>query len=117
MNNDTIPSWHGLPLKYVSLVTLTVQNSALILIMHYSRVMPTSSGTRYAASTAVLMNEVIKMAICFVLNAREQKTLLGSTFTIKKALLATFTEDAWKLMIPAGLYTVWCHVVSLICSH
>lgn len=103
---DINPTYHGIPMKYIALITLTVQNSALILIMHYSRVMPGFQQKRYFASTAVLMNEIIKMGICFVLNLRDQRKYLGLDFSWSRAYSATFTADAWKLMIPAALYTV-----------
>lgn len=106
MQTEGLPSWAGVPLKYISLVTLTIQNSALILIMHYSRVMPGYSDKRYMASTAVLLNEVLKLAICVPLNWRDQKRTLGEEYTFMRACRATFTRDAWKLTIPAVLYTV-----------
>ncbi|KAI4925525.1 hypothetical protein J4E85_007404 [Alternaria conjuncta] len=53
----------GVPMKHVSLVTLIFQNSALILVMHYSRIMPLTGEQRYHASTSVFLNEVIKLAI------------------------------------------------------
>lgn len=103
---DSAPSFRGIPLKYIALVTLTVQNSALILIMHYSRVMPGFQKKRYFASTAVLMNELVKLIICFILNLRDQRRNMGQEFTWLRAYHATFTRDAWKLTIPAALYTV-----------
>ncbi|KAL5113380.1 UDP-galactose transporter Gms1 [Pleosporales sp. CAS-2024a] len=73
----------GMSMKQVSLMTLTLQNSALILVrwpppatcatsfdmilapqvMHYSRIMPLVNGQRYHASTSVFLNEVIKLGI------------------------------------------------------
>jgi solute carrier family 35 (UDP-sugar transporter), member A1/2/3 len=40
----------GMPLKYISLVTLVIQNSALVLVMRYSR---TLTGPQYLPATAV----------------------------------------------------------------
>lgn len=96
-------------MKWVALTTLTVQNSALIIIMHYSRVMPTTSG-RYLASTAVLANEIIKMVVCLAVASRERRKVDGSMSSL--ALTAgnlwsdIFRRDSWKLAIPACLYTV-----------
>ncbi|KAK9455234.1 nucleotide-sugar transporter-domain-containing protein [Dipodascopsis uninucleata] len=99
MPEQDVPKLGSIPLKWISLVTLTFQNSALILIMHYSRVMPGyDSNSRYFASTAVLMNEVIKLAVCSVV-AAYSRGLTGS-FT------EVFSRDCWKLAIPACLYTI-----------
>lgn len=106
MDNGPIPTYRGIPLKYISLVTLTIQNSALILIMHYSRIMPGYEQERYFPSTAVLLNEVLKLAISVVLHYRELRSRLGSKMTWKQLMNETFTSDAWKLTIPAVLYTV-----------
>ena len=47
-------------LKYISLVTLTVQNAALILWLRYVR---TREGDMFLSATAVVMAELIK---CFI---------------------------------------------------
>ncbi|KAF3179017.1 hypothetical protein TWF106_001378 [Orbilia oligospora] len=100
----------GIPMKHVSLVTLTFQNSALILIMHYSRIMPSSPGGRYLTSTAVLMNEVIKFLICSLVALHDQSNRDGphtSWFaTATTVYNEVFKTDSWKLAIPAALYTL-----------
>ena len=60
---------YGVPIKYVSLLVLVVQNSALILSMRYSRVQP---GPRYLSSTAVVVSELLKLIICLYVHLREQ---------------------------------------------
>jgi solute carrier family 35 (UDP-sugar transporter), member A1/2/3 len=59
MSSD--PQFMGVPLKYVSLWTLVIQNSALVLVMRYSR---TLSGPQYLPQTAVVMSELVKFVIC-----------------------------------------------------
>ena len=59
----------GFDLKYVALLTLVVQNSALVLIMKYSRVV--SPDQSYLASTAVVMAELIKLAISLAVFSKE----------------------------------------------
>ncbi|KAF1991792.1 nucleotide-sugar transporter [Aulographum hederae CBS 113979] len=99
----------GMPLKYISLVTLTFQNSALILIMHYSRIMPLVDGHRYFTSTAVFLNEVIKFALSLAMALYETSQNLGPstpvTTLVSSLSRAVFTGDSWKLAIPAVLYT------------
>jgi len=99
----------GIPLSYVSLVTLAIQNAVLILVMHYSRIMPPVDGHRYFTSTAVLLNEVLKLTIASYVAFRDTAQNLGPNATASTAARALYNEvfsgDSWKLAIPAGLYT------------
>ncbi|KAK9317581.1 nucleotide-sugar transporter-domain-containing protein [Lipomyces starkeyi] len=98
-SQQDVPRLFHIPLKYISLVTLTFQNSALILIMHYSRVMPGyDSNSRYLASTAVLLNEIIKLGACSAVAVYDRG--------LQRAWKEVFSNDCWKLAIPACLYTV-----------
>ncbi|KAM4063199.1 nucleotide-sugar transporter [Hirsutella rhossiliensis] len=96
--------------RNLSLITLTFQNSALILIMHYSRIMPPSGDHRYFTSTAVLLNEVIKLAVALTLAIYEtSKTLAPSTpatVLFEQIYNAVFSGDGWKLILPAAFYTL-----------
>ncbi|KYK61128.1 putative UDP-galactose transporter [Drechmeria coniospora] len=96
--------------KNLSLVMLTFQNSALILVMHYSRVMPPSGDHRYFTSTAVFLNELVKLVISLTLAILEaSKTLAPNTpvtTMFEQIYNAVFSGDGWKLTFPAALYTV-----------
>lgn len=101
---------YGIPLNYLSLFTLTVQNSALILVMHYSRIMPLVGGHRYYTSTAVFLNEVIKFAISLTVALYDLSTTMppstpASTLFSELTRLV-LTGDSWKLAIPAMLYVL-----------
>ncbi|ORY12867.1 nucleotide-sugar transporter-domain-containing protein [Clohesyomyces aquaticus] len=100
----------GVPLKHLSLITLTFQNSALILIMHYSRIMPPVNGQRYHASTSVFLNEVIKLAISLTMALYDMSTKLPTntpaTALFENLVSAVFTNESWKLAVPALLYTL-----------
>ncbi|KAF2874303.1 nucleotide-sugar transporter-domain-containing protein [Massariosphaeria phaeospora] len=100
----------GVPLKHLSLITLTFQNSALILIMHYSRVMKPVNGLRYHTSTSVFLNEVIKLAIGLTMALYDISTNLPpntpATVLFQNLITAVFTNESWKLAIPAALYTL-----------
>ncbi|KAI5788844.1 nucleotide-sugar transporter-domain-containing protein [Peziza echinospora] len=104
-----LPSFMGVPMKHISLVTLCIQNSGLILIMHYSRIMP-AGPDRYFTSTAVFLNEVIKLLICVVVALRDRRKIDGSLSSYATSIRAlsseVFTSDSWKLAIPAALYTL-----------
>ncbi|EGG00427.1 uncharacterized protein MELLADRAFT_50394 [Melampsora larici-populina 98AG31] len=58
------PSIAGIPLKYLSLITLTLQNSLLTVLLHYSRSIP--SDQLYSAPAAVLLNEILKCLISLI---------------------------------------------------
>ncbi|KAJ2856406.1 UDP-galactose transporter Gms1 [Coemansia asiatica] len=104
------PELFGVPLKYVSLVVLTVQNSLLVLIMRYSRV---STTEHYYTSTAVLLSEVTKLLVCLYLSFRE--TSEGATAaSLGKEILG---GDSWKMLIPAGLYTIQNNLQYVAVSH
>jgi len=90
---------------------LTVQNSALILLMHYSRIMPQGPDTRrYFTSTAVFLNEVIKLALSLTIALYDiSRTLPPSTpatVLFEQLYMSVFSGDGWKLAIPATLYTL-----------
>lgn len=73
--------------------------------------MPPVNGQRYYASTAVLLNEVIKLAISLTMALYEimtnPKASDASMMDIFEELAAAvFTGDSWKMAIPAVLYTL-----------
>ncbi|KIK57732.1 hypothetical protein GYMLUDRAFT_172500 [Collybiopsis luxurians FD-317 M1] len=105
-----VPSVFGIPLKYVSLVTLAVQNSMLTLVMNYSRVSIPSS-RKYNAATAVLMNEILKGSISLLIALYRVEPSSGSPLQsrvfmskLRKLSRDVFSSDCWKLSIPAVLY-------------
>lgn len=89
-------------LKYVSLLTLTIQNASLILTIRYSRTLP---GDMYIASTAVVFAEVFKVAACLLIIFAEK----GNIHDWFEQLYSTIIRQPWdtlKLSVPALLYTV-----------
>ncbi|KAI0973512.1 UDP-galactose transporter [Xylaria arbuscula] len=104
------PTLLGMPLKLVSLITLTFQNSAVTLIAHYSRTMPPSGDHRYFTSTAVFLTELFKLSISLTFAIYEvSRTLAPSTpatVLFQQIYNAVFKGDGWKLAIPAMLYTL-----------
>ncbi|KAF1832066.1 nucleotide-sugar transporter [Decorospora gaudefroyi] len=100
----------GVSMKHLSLVTLTFQNSALILIMHYSRIMPLVGEQRYHASTSVFLNEVIKLGISLSMALHEMSRTVPADTTVatlfQTLTTAVIANESWKLAIPAVLYTI-----------
>ncbi|KAI3333454.1 nucleotide-sugar transporter-domain-containing protein [Ustulina deusta] len=104
------PTLLGFPLKQITLMTLTFQNSAVTLIAHYSRMMPPSGDHRYFTSTAVFLTELVKLAISLTFAIYEvSRTLAPSTpatVLFLQIYNSVFMGDGWKLAIPAMLYTL-----------
>jgi len=79
-------------------------------LMHYSRIMPVFGGHRYLASTAVLINEVFKLAVSLTIAMYDiSRTLPPSTpatVLFEQLYNSVFSGDGWKLAIPAALYTL-----------
>ncbi|KIW92241.1 uncharacterized protein Z519_07225 [Cladophialophora bantiana CBS 173.52] len=118
---DGVSTIHGIPTKYVSLLTLVVQNSSLVLVMRYSRILP---GPRYLSSTAVVLSEVLKCIICFCVHISEQRHhyrssrlptlsndvphLNPTSYGLKQLWTDIFSVKSGflKLLVPAVLYTL-----------
>lgn len=79
-------------------------------ILHYSRTMPIAQGHRYLTSTAVFLNEVIKLAVSISIALYDiSRTLPPSTpatVLFEQLFNSVFSGDGWKLSIPAALYTL-----------
>ncbi|XP_014475184.1 PREDICTED: UDP-galactose translocator [Dinoponera quadriceps] len=100
MNKNSPKS--GQTLKYVSLITLTLQNAMVSLSMRYSR---TRAGDMFLASTAVVMAEVVKLFTCLVLVLIEE----GNLVKLYKALHVTIVKqpmDTLKVCVPSLLYII-----------
>lgn len=72
--------------------------------------MPPSGQHRYFASTAVLLHELIKLAVSLTLALYEaSKTLAPSTpatVLFEQIYNAMFAGDGWKLVVPGVFYTL-----------
>lgn len=85
----------GIPLKYLSLALLTLQNTGAVLIMRYTRSIPSES--QYLTSTAVISGEVFKVVVSSSL-AMQNGDDLSRVFANPVELL--------KTGVPAFLYLV-----------
>ena len=105
--SETISLW-GIPLKYLSLIILVVQNSALILVMRYTRA-SVPEDQLYLASTAVVMSEVMKALVCIALlffaPSPGKRTFKRLVRNLNRELIVQWRETL-KLSIPAGLYLI-----------
>lgn len=100
-------------LKYISLVTLTLQNAVLGLSMRYAR---TRSGDMFLSSTAVVMAEVVKLATCLVLVYVEE----GNLKKFLRALDTTIIKqpaDTLKVCVPSLVYIIQNNLLYVSASH
>jgi UDP-sugar transporter A1/2/3 len=72
--------------------------------------MPLAGGHRYFTSTAVFLNEVLKLAVGLTIAMYDiSRTLPPSTpatVLFEQLYMSVFSGDGWKLAIPATLYTL-----------
>lgn len=92
------------------LVIKAIVDVSTTQIMHYSRIMPLVNGRRYFTSTAVFLNEVMKLMIASGVALHDTRSSLGtkaSLSTLARSVYGqVFSNDSWKLAIPAALYTL-----------
>eukprot|EP00842_Homolaphlyctis_polyrhiza_P000169 jgi/Hompol1/1152/HPOL_004471-RA len=93
----------GVPLKWVSLVTLVLQNAALAILMRYAQTQP---GPRFLTSTAVVMAELLKLAVSLAIHINDERRV--ARITISKLWTDLFGPDSdWlKMTVPAILYFI-----------
>ncbi|XP_065174431.1 UDP-N-acetylglucosamine transporter-like [Sycon ciliatum] len=97
-------------LKYLSLIVLVLQTTALVLLMRYSRAVGT--GPMYLASTAVVMAEVFKLVSSLLLFwwelARESYRFHSPIVFLTHLRTVLFSQpfELLKLAVPALLYTI-----------
>ncbi|KAJ1446009.1 nucleotide-sugar transporter-domain-containing protein [Pelagophyceae sp. CCMP2097] len=89
-----------------ALVALALQNSLLTLTMRYSRTAP-HAGPRYLASEAVVMSELIKALISFLLAVAAATDFEAGSTRLRHAALQAFGDrNSDVLIVPATLYAV-----------
>lgn len=101
-------------LKYISLITLTLQNAILGLSMRYARTRP---GDIFLSSTAVLMSEVVKLITClFLVFNEEGKDVQKFVKSLHKTIIAN-PMDTLKVCVPSLVYIVQNNLLYVSASH
>jgi len=76
---------------------------------------------RYFASTAVFLNEVLKLAISLTFAIYETSRTLApstpATVLFEQIYNSVFKGDGWKLALPAALYTLQNYLLYVGVSH
>ena len=101
--------------KYISLLVLVVQNTALVLTMRYSRTV--TSGPLYLASTAVVLTELLKFIICVAMIFRSNDFDPARTLTVLKTEIIDKKAETLRLSVPSVLYTIQNNLLYIALSH
>ncbi|XP_043584539.1 UDP-galactose translocator [Bombus pyrosoma] len=100
-------------LKYISLITLTLQNALVGLSMRYAR---TRSGDMFLSSTAVVMAEVVKLLICLILVLVEEGNFPKFVDALKSTIIKQ-PVDTLKVSVPSLLYVVQNNLLYISASN
>ena len=101
--------------KYISLLVLVIQNTALVLTMRYSRTVTT--GPLYLASTAVVLTELLKFIICVSMIFRSNSYDPARTLTMLKTEIIDNKAETLRLSVPSVLYTIQNNLLYIALSH
>ncbi|KAF4719416.1 hypothetical protein FOZ63_027042, partial [Perkinsus olseni] len=116
-----IPIRRLLQPRYLSLLVLTAQNTALVLTMRYARTRP---GPMFLASTAVVCDETTKLIACTILitlaffrNAERSQWSWQNLKLFWKREVFTGFYDYVKMSVPALCYAVQKNALYLAITH
>uniref|UniRef100_A0A0K0CU09 UDP-N-acetylglucosamine transporter n=1 Tax=Angiostrongylus cantonensis TaxID=6313 RepID=A0A0K0CU09_ANGCA len=95
----------GKNLKYVSLVVLIAQTTALVLILRYSKTQKID-GPRYISSTAIILSEIVKMVTCLAVIFHTNGWRFSSFQNEIFAEVIAKRGETLKVSVPAVLYVI-----------
>ncbi|KAB0802777.1 hypothetical protein PPYR_04963 [Photinus pyralis] len=113
MKKAGLESNHAQTLKYVSLVTLTVQNALLGLSMRHAR---TRNGDMFLSSTAVLMAELVKLVSCLSIIYVQSGGILQLFQEVHKNIIKQ-PLDTLKVCVPSFVYVLQNNLLYISASH
>lgn len=91
----------NVPMKWVSLVALTFQTSWQVFVIKYAR----ASGTKYLNTVVVLLSEILKVVLSFLLITLEEGSL-SKSFNVVIGSYRRERLEALKLGVPAIAYAI-----------
>lgn len=99
-------------LKYVSLVTLTIQNAALNLVMRAAR----TQQEQFSTAVAVTLAEILKLVTCIALLFYEEVTLERTIKSIKDNIIHNYI-DTLKVAVPSFVYYIQNNLLYVGSTH
>ena len=103
-----------LDLRVLVLVALVVQNACQMLSMRYSRVVAADSLTPYLPSTAVVVSEVLKVAVCLAIIAAKER---GNASRLLWRDVVVNWRDTLMVSVPAFVYMVQNNLLYVAASN
>ncbi|UXI17172.1 midasin [Sarcoptes scabiei] len=100
-------------LKYISLITLTIQNASLTLFMRAAKTQP----VQFISSTAVIMAELLKLITCLVMVYRDEGKSFRKTWKVLKKTILLDPIDTLKVAVPAIVYYIQNNLIFLAATH
>jgi len=91
------------PIKYLVLMLLVVQNSATTLLVKYTRTPVPGGGPLYLGSIAVLISELIKFPTCLALIARDEGGLGEMVRKVRRGVFGRW-RDTVRMGVPTLCY-------------
>jgi hypothetical protein len=104
----------GAALRYLSLFLLTVQNASGVLVMRYIQ---TRGGDLFLATSAVVMTEVIKMAVSLLVLLVQEEGAVGPWGRQLYSDLLRQPLDCLKVSVPAFVYTIQNNLLYVAIAH
>ncbi|CDH56533.1 udp-n-acetylglucosamine transporter-like [Lichtheimia corymbifera JMRC:FSU:9682] len=95
----------GMTRKQLSLIVLVVQNSTLVLMMRYSRIVQKPGQPLYIASSAVFLAELLKIVACLAVMYHEQGYWHKFVVMVRREILGK-PRDTALMLIPSSLYAL-----------
>lgn len=92
-----------LPLAWVVLGLLVVQNAATTMLVQHTRRHPAANGVVYLGSVAVLISECLKLPTCLALIVNDEGGIIPAAARIKDSVFDRW-KDTLRMSVPALCY-------------
>ena len=92
-----------LPLAWVVLGLLVVQNAATTMLVQHTRRHPAANGVVYLGSVAVLISECLKLPTCLALIVNDEGGIMPAAARIKDSVFDRW-KDTLRMSVPALCY-------------
>jgi len=101
-------------LKYISLLTLTVQNAMLGLSMRYARTRP---GDMFISTTAVFFAELLKLLACLAILWNDEKRCISAWWSKIHSTIILQPFETLKVMVPSAVYLLQNNLLYVAASN
>jgi UDP-sugar transporter A1/2/3 len=99
-------------LKYISLITLTIQNAALNLVMRAAR----TQKEQFSTAIAVTLAEILKLVTCIALLLYEEVTVERTLKSLQVNVVINYM-DTLKVAVPSFIYYIQNNLLYVGSTH